>query len=438
MKHYFKAISLLLCSTSLISCSKEKIINKGEWCVVSYQTPSIVSTNGAVVSPFNTVMTLKYFKNELKTYDENFDNNIKNIFIDKINSLHKKFDRHYYYKDENQNIVTSIKTINDSYGSNTPVECDEELYTLLKTGYEMTLLTNGYFNFFIGELNTFWDNIFYLVLDQYEDLTLVDPFFSQEQNYKMQCYAKATPTLDEVQTLLTFDDENLTVTFNTLPDIEFNGETLSRSSKTSTYRPTITTGGIAKGLAVDYIKDTFKNLGYLDGFVNAGSSSIASFSAPTFFEKGYQTFNFADPRSGSLLRTLAVSVKVDFDYGISTSGNYNNKSYSFKPDDETKRVYRHHIVNPYTGDCSQEHASVTIFSRTFNNAQLDALSTMFVNLPLDQCISFRNELLEKYPSHDLSFIIMDRNDDDSLTIYIDQELKGISTVKAENCKVIYE
>ena len=175
-----------------------------------------------------------------------------------------------------------------------------------------------------------------------------------------------------------------------------------------------------------------------DGFVNAGSSSIASFSAPTFFEKGYQTFNFADPRSGSLLRTLAVSVKVDFDYGISTSGNYNNKSYSFKPDDETKRVYRHHIVNPYTGDCSQEHASVTIFSRTFNNAQLDALSTMFVNLPLDQCISFRNELLEKYPSHDLSFIIMDRNDDDSLTIYIDQELKGISTVKAENCKVIYE
>ena len=63
---------------------------------------------------------------------------------------------------------------------------------------------------------------------------------------------------------------------------------------------------------------------------------------------------------------------------------------------------------------------------------------MFVNLPLDQCISFRNELLEKYPSHDLSFIIMDRNDDDSLTIYIDQELKGISTVKAENCKVIYE
>ena len=81
MKHYLKAISLLLCSTSLISCSKEKIINKGEWCVVSYQTPSIVSTNGAVVSPFNTVMTLKYFKNELKTYEENFDSNIKNIFI---------------------------------------------------------------------------------------------------------------------------------------------------------------------------------------------------------------------------------------------------------------------------------------------------------------------------------------------------------------------
>ena len=153
MKNKLKYLSILLCSSSLISCA-DKVINKGEWLVVSNSTASVLTSTNIPVVPFNTVMTFKYFKNEKKTYEDNFDEKVKSIFLDQINSLHKLFDRHYNYKDEDGNIITSIKVINDSYGSNTPIKCDDKLYSLLKVGYEMTLETNGYFNFFVGKLNS--------------------------------------------------------------------------------------------------------------------------------------------------------------------------------------------------------------------------------------------------------------------------------------------
>ena len=437
MKNKFKYLSILLCSSSLISCA-DKVINKGEWLVVSNSTASVLTSTNIPVVPFNTVMTFKYFKNEKKTYEDNFDEKVKSIFLDQINSLHKLFDRHYNYKDEDGNIITSIKVINDSYGSNTPIKCDDKLYSLLKVGYEMTLETNGYFNFFVGKLNSFWDDIFYNVLDEGNDVHLYDPYYSQEQNLEMLKYANATPTIDEVKALFTFNDEEKEITFNAIDNKEYNGSILERNKVTSKYRPVITTGGIAKGLAVDYIKEKFLSLNYTDGVINAGSSSLASLTAPTFFEKGYQLFNFADPRTGSsIIRDIAFSLSVNYDYGISTSGNYNHNSYYINTDDNN-RLYRHHIINPYTGDCSQEHSSVTIISKTFSNAQLDALSTMFVNLPLEQCFTYRNNLLAKYPDKDLSLIILDTDKDNKLNIYIDSSLKKDVEIKASNCKVYYE
>ncbi|MGM9857681.1 MAG: FAD:protein FMN transferase [Bacilli bacterium] len=437
MKNRFKYLSILLCSSALVSCA-DKVINKGEWLVVSHSSASVLTSTNFQVVPFNTVMTLKYFKNEKKTYEDNFDQNIKTLFVDQINSLHKKFDRHYNYKDESENIITSIKVINDSYGSGSPIKCDDELYALLKIGYNMTLETNGYFNFFVGNLNSFWDDIFYNVLDEGNDVHVYDPYYSETQKIEMEKYACSTPTLDEVQTLFTFNDEAKEITFNTIDNKDYNGTLLERNKVDSKYRPVITTGGIAKGLAVDFIKEKFLSLNYTDAVINAGSSSLASVTAPTFFEKGYQKFSFADPRKGgSIVREIAFSLKVDYDYGISTSGNYNQKSYYINIENDNK-LYRHHIVNPYTGECSQEHSSVTIISKTFSNAELDALSTMFVNLPLDQCFTYRDNLLSKYPDKDLSLIIMDTQKDDSLNIYIDSILKDDIKVETSNCKVYYE
>ena len=63
MKNKFKYLSILLCSSSLISCA-DKVINKGEWLVVSNSTASVLTYTNRPVVPFNTVMTFKYFKNE--------------------------------------------------------------------------------------------------------------------------------------------------------------------------------------------------------------------------------------------------------------------------------------------------------------------------------------------------------------------------------------
>ena len=66
MKNKFKYLSILLCSSSLISCA-DKVINKGEWLVVSNSTASVLTSNKIPGVQCNTVMTFKDFKNEKKT-----------------------------------------------------------------------------------------------------------------------------------------------------------------------------------------------------------------------------------------------------------------------------------------------------------------------------------------------------------------------------------
>ena len=58
MKNKFKYLSILLCSSSLISCA-DKVINKGEWLVVSNSTASVITATKIPGVPFNTVMTCK-------------------------------------------------------------------------------------------------------------------------------------------------------------------------------------------------------------------------------------------------------------------------------------------------------------------------------------------------------------------------------------------
>ena len=443
MKINKKSISIAMLLPLLLSCG-DQIINKGEWISITSTSLSVHSTTSNIVSPFNTSIALKYFKNENKTYSETFDKDLKNKFLSIVSDLHTKFDRHfYYYEDqESKKIVTSVKTINDSYGSGEEIFCSEELYKLIKDGYRLTIDTNGYFNFFIGKLNDYWDGIFHDYNDEliYND-RIIDPLYDEEYRNELNRLTYAVPTLEEVRNLITFNDENKSVIFNVLEDKEYNGELLSRSNKTSLYRPLLTPGGIAKGLLVDYLKSSLLNDSYTDGFINAGSSSLSSLSDLSFTEKGYQAISITDPRGDNpFQREKALTVILYKDYGLSTSGVYTiGKSYQIKdPKDENKIVYRHHIVNPYTGECSQYHASVSLFSSTFSNAELDALSTTFVNLSIEDSLLFKEELLEKYPNHDLKFIMMDFANDDKLKIHIDNELKENVEINATNVEVSYE
>lgn len=441
MKLNKKTVSISLLIPLLVGCGNQ-VINEGEWVTLTSTSLAIHSTTSNIVSPFNTSIAVKYFKNNKSTYSENFDKELKSKFLDITKDLHKKFDRHFYYEDDNKNVVTSIKTINDSYGSGEEVYCSEELYKLIKDGYRLTIDTNGYFNFFIGKLNDYWDGIFHDFNDEliYNDRN-IDPLYDEEYRNELNRLTYTVPTLEEVRNLITFNDENKSVIFNVLEDKEYNGEILSRSVKTSPYRPLLTPGGIAKGLLVDYLKDSLVKDNYTDGFINAGSSSIASLSDLSFCEKGYQSLSITDPRGDNpYQREKALTVKLYKDYGLSTSGVYTiGKSYQINdPNDETKLIYRHHIVNPYTGECSQYHASVSLFSSTFSNAELDALSTTFVNLSFEESLFFKDELLKKYPNHDLKYIMIDFAKDNRLNIYIDKDLKNDVEINATNVEVKYE
>ena len=427
-----RLLFLFLCLPLLFSCSNA---SDGRW--VSFTVNDFIPTeNHQYVIPFNTQMKLNYYK-DTDSEGDDFESRLSSLYRQSVIDLHRVFDRHYSYLDENQNSITNVKSVNDAYGTGEEVSCSEELYSLLKWGYEMTLETNGYFNFFMGNLTSFWDEI----LDRVNDLDPVDeldPFYSETQREEMLRLRDSVPTIEEIESMLEFDDEKRTVVFHSIEDfVRQDGALLPRKEADDPYRPVITSGGIAKGYATDLLKEILIENGFTHGYLNSGSSSIASLSAPDYIDKGYQKISIVDPRSKAWQQEVAVSIVLDFDYALSTSGNYTNgRSYYFTDPVTSKKIYRHHIIDPFTGECSQEHASVTLVSEDLTNAQLDALSTAFVNLPLEDGLQFRKKWIESH-SCDLNVIFIDIDDEDNLSITINEEFKDSVSVAKKEFTITY-
>ena len=232
-------LSLLLISC-LCSCGSTI---SGEWKSVIASNKNIVTQYNTNVEPFNTVMQLSYFLN-----DENADTNektfneVSKIYNETIENLHRKFDRHYYYKINESSIEVNVKTINDSFGTNEEIYCSDELYELLKLGVKYYKLTNGQFNIFTGSLTDYWEEIFARVYN-YESLGDVDPYFNESQKEKLESLVDSIPSnIDEFNQQITFNDDKKTVIFN---NCNFNnGQKIK-----------ISVGGIAKGLATDIVKN---------------------------------------------------------------------------------------------------------------------------------------------------------------------------------------
>lgn len=428
-------LSLLLMTSLLVSCNNSS--PTGEWITFSSSTTFITTTKNTVVFPFNTVMSVLYYKEfNNKEISEDFYTNLETLFLDNVVDLHKKVDRHHYYYDKDEStIVTNIKTVNDSYATGEEIFCSEELYNLLKLGHKLTLETNGLFNFYMGQLTSYWDYVLEEVSYDPNMLYELDPYFSSSSQGIVNDLKLSSPTLKDIENIMTFNDENKSVIFNAIEDLEG----YERSQNNSQFRPIITSGGIAKGYATDIIKDILVSNGYTKGFINSGSSSITSLSKFDYVEPYYQNMSITDPRTANgFLREVAVTVKLYEDYSLSTSANYtSDKSYYFTTEDN-KRIYRHHIINPYTGESSLHHASVTLISNTFTNGELDAFSTAFVNASIEESRTLRETLLSLYPNHDLSYVIMDVDNNDNMQIYISNSLKENTEVKGEKITITYE
>ena len=417
-------IPLLLVFT-LISCNNDI---KGEWknhVVTVASTPTHLNT---FVTPFNTAMQVNCFLND-KYKDEEKEtifNNVKSIYENEVNRLHVMFDRHYYYEDEKNNLITNVKTINDSYGTDTPIKCSDELYELLKQGVGFYSLTDGMFNIFTGSLTEYWEEIFVKVYDD----NSWDPYFGEEQKNKLVELVDAIPSnIDEIEQQLIFDDENKTVTFK---KCDFNND----------IRPIISVGGIAKGYATDIIKSTLKQKGYNECYLISGGSSISSVGKPIYTkEAGGQKISVINPAKSTFFsKESAFALKVTEEFSFSTSGNYTeNKSYSFE-DNEGNRIYRHHIINPFTGYPESYYRSISILTTSFSNLMVDALSTAFMNLNLEDGMKLRNKILELYPDSNLELMyLLQENDDKNAicTVHATSNING-TLQAAEGIEIIYE
>ena len=423
---------LFPCVILLSICSCGETI-KGSWHSIVATQDDIITTINTTVPPFNTVMNLNYF-----LYDDQEDKNdqilnqVTSIYNSEVSRLHKIFDRHYYYKaqdDYSVDVITNIKTINDSYGTNQEVKCSDELYSLLKTSIHGYELTNGYFNIFTGSLTDYWNQIFDEVLNFGGSLQDNDPYYNESKKQQLEEIVSSIPnTIEEVKQQLTFNDENKTVIFNKL--------------EKNVIRPYISVGGIAKGMATDIIKNKFIESGYLNGYLISGGSSISTVSKPIYTnkEKG-QNLSVINPATSNIVeKKAAFSLKFTEEFNFSTSGNYTTgKSYSFKTDNGDI-VYRHHIINPFTGYPESYYRSVSIATSYFSNAMVDIFSTALMNTSIEEGIVLRNKLFEMYPNGDFNvFYLRQIGDDDNaeVTVYATSDMN--KTLKTEKgVKVVYE
>ena len=425
-----KSLILLSCLSILCLSSCSDDLN-GQWHSIVASQSNIVTTLNTTVPAFNTVMEVRYFIEEDNPNSSEIIDTVSSLFNDEVSRLHKQFDRHYsYYENsESTDLVTNIKTINDSFNTNTPVQCSDELYNLLKLSIKGYELTNGYFNIFTGALTNYWEEIFHEVLDNYTSVEDIDPYYNLDKKAQLETIVSSIPsTLEEVSQQLTFDDENKTVTFNKL---DKNAVT-----------PLISVGGIAKGLATDYIKSKLLLSNHFSGYIVSGGSSISTLTKPIYSSKQKgQSLSVINPLTSTMFsKEVAFSLKFTDEFNFSTSGNYTSgKSYSFLSNNN-KVIFRHHIINPFTGYPESTYSSVSIATNNISNAMLDVLSTALMNTNIEEGMLIRNNFIKEFENSTIEAFYLKQNgfkEDATMSLYATSNYNNTLEVNKE-IKVTYE
>ncbi len=187
-----------------------------------------------------------------------------------------------------------------------PMPISKELFDLLTTAREYSVLTNGAFDITYASVGYLYD-------------------FREHLRPNEAQIAKALPGIDYRHVLL--DAEKRTVQF----------------SQTGVR---IDLGGIAKGYSVDRGIDALKALGFTRAYVSAGGDSRIIGDR---FGKPWMV-GIRDPRKGA---GEVISRIPLVDAAISTSGDYER---FFEEDG----VRYHHIIDPHTGHSASKVRSATI------------------------------------------------------------------------------
>lgn len=379
------------------------------------------------VNPFNTnVLYTRYAKEKLTS--TKVINSIENILGEYTATTHYLFDRHYYYFDEDNNLIPNLKVINDSYGTNKWINIDTRLYQVLKESIELSKFSNGKFNIFVGELSDMWDRYI-----SYNNIMFGD----KEDNYKynkdptseeINTCLNETPQVNDLNTILEFreDSENTKYPYQ----VKFNK--YKNAEKVS-----ITLGGIGKGYLTEKLYLKYKENDLTYGMMNAGTSSMVFFGDRVFSDN----WSIALSNPYGVNYQYLGKVKLDNKkYSISTSGAQVNFYYKQIGDNI---VLRNHIIDPTTGYPNDYYNQILLISNTISSTKMDALSTILSNCSFDEIKDYVTKIRNDNNFGDLEFVFFKKDDPtkkEKVDVYLSkgiQKNKLFTKSNPTDCKVIY-
>ena len=358
MKVTFKRLLYIFLSVTVLtgcSCKKEE------------ETGIIPQTKHVCEEIFGTdVSFTMYNKKALKKVFPKVEEYLKKAYY--------LLDREMFYDG-----VINLATINSKYGSGEEIVVDPILYDALKLGVELSILTDGAFNIGAGALSDIWT--YYYFYDESGEYREGERFskygFVKEDpstsliNAALAC----TPTVEDYENMLVFNDSNYGITFNAIPTCSNN-------------RDSLTLGALGKGYAIEKAKEYASTLTDEVFFINAGNSSIVTNGVNPLKERDTWNVSVQSPYP----YTHGISTQYTFNVGfadsmaISTSGD--TEKYYFLDDGNEGYVLdsyglplkRHHIINPKTG-YPENYWNVLTFYSTTRADILDALTTAAYSIP---------------------------------------------------------
>ena len=180
------------------------------------------------------------------------------------------------------------------------------------------------------------------------------------------------------------EEINNTLTLVNYSNITINNDTIAFNM----HGMAVTTGGIAKGYAVDKAVNVLKNEGYSSGLVNAGGDGM-------YFGTRQDGSNWRVGLVNPDNKSESIVILNISDMAVATSGNYERYF------NESARLS--HISDPKTGYSCQSLISATVIASSLIEA--DALATtIFVLGPVDGM-----ELIERIDTVECLLITSDRN-----------------------------
>lgn len=349
---FISLLGLIVLSSCSVRTNNSSVLST-KYEVFDSMVHNIETKEGLMVSPFNTILSLR-------TFCERDDHNIFPLVEEEIQRLHILFDRYNDFVDKRGQDIINLKTINESYGTGEVLTVDQEIIDLLTFSIELSELSGGYFNPTLGELIDTWnyryeDGAKYVRFSPYcfED---EDPLESDIENAK----SRIIPA-NELKNYIVLDDENNTVEFKKYNDID---------------KVTISLGAIAKGYAVEKAKQIIDEFN-VSAMVDGGASSSYGIGKNKNPNRDYWLIGLAAPYKAYGSVAQLATLRFDNTYSLSVSGDYENSYFIY--DENDNKIIRHHILNPFSGYPENHYRIVSLKSDARSDI-LDGLSTALFNI----------------------------------------------------------